>query len=79
MQWVVDRHVSAFLLQTVQRMFCVKFTAGSTILQQNAQPTASDCMYYLQEGMTEVVIMGTIDAASKQSKLLQCACSKRCI
>lgn len=56
------------VLQTVQRMFCVKFAAGSTILQQNAQPLATDCMYYLQEGKAEVVIMGTVDAASKQSE-----------
>lgn len=52
--------------QIVQRMFCVKFPAGSTILLQNAQPAAEDCMYYLAEGQAEVVIMGTVDAHSKQ-------------
>jgi hypothetical protein len=49
-------------------MFNVKFAAGSTILLQNAQPTAEDCMYYVAEGQAEVVIMGTVDAASKQSE-----------
>lgn len=53
-------------MQIVQRMFCVTFPAGSTILLQNAQPAAEDCMYYLAEGQAEVVIMGTVDAASKQ-------------
>lgn len=54
------------VLQTVQRMFCVNFKAGSTILLQNAQPSLDDCLYYLAEGEAEVVIMGTVDAASKQ-------------
>jgi hypothetical protein len=53
-------------VQIVQRMFCVTFPAGSTILLQNAQPAAEDCMYYLAEGQAEVVIMGTVDAQSKQ-------------
>lgn len=47
-------------------MFCVTFPAGSTILLQNAQPSVDDCMYYLAEGQAEVVIMGTVDAATKQ-------------
>lgn len=55
-------------LQIVQRMFCVTFPAGSTILLQNAQPSADDCMYYLAQGQAEVVIMGTVDAASKQGQ-----------
>eukprot|EP00879_Flechtneria_rotunda_P001387 GHRR01001538.1.p1 GENE.GHRR01001538.1~~GHRR01001538.1.p1 ORF type:complete len:1213 (+),score=453.23 GHRR01001538.1:393-3641(+) len=53
------------LQETVQRMFCVKFPAGATILQQNAQPSATDCMYYLSEGSADVVIMGTVGAVSK--------------
>jgi hypothetical protein len=67
-------------LQIVQRMFCVTFPAGSTILLQNAQPSADDCMYYLAQGQAEVVIMGTVDAASKQGPegtacvLTQCSC-----
>jgi hypothetical protein len=55
-------------LQIVQRMFCVTLPAGSTILLQNAQPSADDCMYYLAQGQAEVVIMGTVDAASKQGR-----------
>ena len=56
-------------VQIVQRMFCATFPAGSTILLQNAQPSAEDCMYYLADGQAEVVIMGTADRASKSGGL----------
>jgi len=62
--------LSAACSQTAQRMFCVKFPAGATILQQNAQPTAGDCMYFLHEGKAEVVIMGTVDASTKSTLVL---------
>jgi hypothetical protein len=50
-------------------MFCATFPAGSTILLQNAQPSAEDCMYYLADGQAEVVIMGSADPASKSGGL----------
>ncbi|WIA31049.1 hypothetical protein OEZ86_001080 [Tetradesmus obliquus] len=53
------------LLETVQRMFCVTFPAGATIIQQNSLPCAEDCMYFLQSGSAEVVIMGGLDASAK--------------
>jgi hypothetical protein len=49
-------------------MFCVTFPAGATIIQQNSQPSAEDCMYFLQQGTAEVVIMGTVDASSKHGE-----------
>jgi hypothetical protein len=49
-------------------MFCVTFPAGATIIQQNSLPSAEDCMYFLQQGSAEVVIMGTVDASSKHGK-----------
>jgi hypothetical protein len=55
-------------MQTVQRMFCVTFPAGATIIQQNSQPSAEDCMYFLQQGSADVVIMGTVDASSKHGE-----------
>jgi hypothetical protein len=49
-------------------MFCVTFPAGATIIQQNSQPSAEDCMYFLQQGSADVVIMGTVDASSQHGE-----------
>jgi hypothetical protein len=60
--------VLSLTVQTVQRMFCVTFPAGATIIQQNSQPSAEDCMYFLQQGSADVVIMGTVDASSQHGE-----------
>jgi CRP-like cAMP-binding protein len=57
----------------VARMFKVEFPAGATILQQAAQPTPNDCMYYLAQGSADVVIMGTGEAAAKRGADCTCA------
>ena len=54
------------LMETVARMRRVTFKSGETILQQGAVPTAEDCMYLVEEGRAEVVIMGTVDTSQKK-------------
>jgi hypothetical protein len=40
----------------------------------NSSAVAEDCMYFLQQGHADVVIMGTVDASSKHGECCKLVC-----